>query len=270
MTYEYPNAWTPTVRRSRVAKFVWGFAAAVAGLVGMGLIAGGTFARPEVERVHLASIEPYYINNFHIMYLAASALLPAAAFFAWKASHRGNLGFWRSTVRPAAMCAGAGLIGLGLSFSSFIATGALQGLGIIAAGVGAAALLFFWILRGPPVELTAADAYWNRALALIFAGATLVGGAGTVKSFTEWSKDRYQIERSGSPFDVQKISRDRWDRDSEDFRVETKTYHLPRLQFNPQPICATLFALMAFGSLSEARYRAGQSRKARATFGRPF
>jgi hypothetical protein len=270
MSFDYPNSWTVN-RRSRVARILFSIAAVVCGLVGLGLVAGGTFAPPEMDRVRIGTTESYHINNFHLMYLAASVLLPAAAFFSWKASHRANLGFWRSTVRPAAMCGGAGLIGVGLSFSSFVAMGAMQGLGIIGATLGATALLFFWILRGPAFELNAGDAYWNRALALMFSAATLIAGIGSVKSFHGWSQDHYRFNRPGDAFAVEKVTRERWDPDLEDFRTEHRTYHLPRLQFNPQPIATALLALVAFGSLSEARYRGSLARRAgKSSFGKQF
>ena len=271
MTYEYAGAWTSHRRRSAVARALWGFAAVVAGLGGLGLVAGGTIAPPEIDRVQLGTADSYAINNYHLMYLAASVLMPAAALFTWKASHRGGLGFWRSTIRPAALCAGAGLIGLGLTFSSFIATGAMQGLGIIMSVLGASVLLFFWILRGPAFELNTADAYWNRALSLMFGAATLFAGVGSAKSFHAWSLDRYHFDRPGDAFTVEKVVRERWDSDSQEMRTEHRIYRLPRLQFNPQPISAALLALFAFGSLTEARYRAGLSRRARQlTFGKPF
>ena len=270
MTFENLNGWGRIQQRSRISRVLWSLMAVVAGIGGMLFAAGGTFAPPEVDRVRLSAGESYYINNFHIMYLAASVLLPAAGFFAWKAGHRGGLGLWRSTIRPAAMCGGAALVGLGLFFSSHLAMGAMQGLGIIVATIGAAMGLFFWILRGPAMELAAADAYWNRALALIFAGSTVVTGIGSGMSFHQWSRDHYRFERPGAPYTIEKVSRERWDSDSEDLRVEERTYRLPRLQFNPQPICASLLALFAFGSISEMRYRAGVARKARASFGRLY
>jgi hypothetical protein len=270
MSFEYANTWT-VPRRSRIARIGWSGAAIIAGVAGLALVAGGTFAPPEIDRVQIGTANSYHINNFHLMYLAASILLPAAAFFSWKASHRAGLGFWRSTIRPAAMCGGAGLIGLGLSFSSFIAMGAMQGLGIIGATVGAAALLFFWILRGPAFELNAGDTYWNRALALIFSAGTLVAGFGSVKSFHGWSQDRYRFDRPGEAFAVEKVTRERWDSELEDFRIEQRTYHMPRLQFNPQPITAALLALFAFGSLTEARYRGSLARRAsKSSFGKQF
>lgn len=261
---DYYGGWaTGSQQRSKLGRILWGAAALVTGLVGMGLAAGGTFAPPEMERIQFGTSNAYYVNVFRYMYLAASVLLPVSAFAVWKASHRGGLGFWRSTVRPGAMCGGGAMVGLGLSFASFIAMGAMQGLGIIAAGVGAAVMLFFWILRGPSFTLQAGDAYWSRALTMVFAIGGLTASVGSVRNFQQWSKDRYSIERPGEPFVIQKAIRDRWDSESEEFRTEQRSYRVPRLAYHPQPISAALLGLLAFGCLSEMRFRMKLSRRAK-------
>src|SRR5262245_39885489 len=115
-----------TAHRSILSRILWGVLAFVAGCAAIATAAGGAFGPADIERV---SIEPgsyYTVNVMRLLYVAASATGALSCFGLWKAAHRGGLGFWRSTARPALMGLCGTLVASGLVFANFFALGHMQ------------------------------------------------------------------------------------------------------------------------------------------------
>ncbi|MEK6643200.1 MAG: hypothetical protein AABZ08_04770 [Planctomycetota bacterium] len=259
------GTWTTeSSSRGVLPRVFWTLFAVATGIVGVILVGVGTFAPAEMERVQVDGWEPFHIDTIRFTYLVATALLPISGFGLWKAAHRGGLGFWRSTARPGLLAASTTMIGAGLTSSTHFLPGRMQVLGLSAAAVGAVGLLFFWILRGPSFNLTASDGYWNKAFTVMFSLAGVCASMGSVGSFRHWSRQGYDVGPSGDLFREVKVCREHWDSDNETMRGEMRTYDVPRPVYNHTPMAGVLATLLAVGCFSEARYRMGLARRARA------
>lgn len=241
--------------RHLAIRILWGALATVTGLAAVGLTLGGTFAPPEMERVQLGTDRSYYINAFRLMYFFASALAPLSLFAVWKASHRGGIGFWRSTARPGLMAVCATVLGAGLTFSSFIAAGGLQIVGLVASAAAAAVFFILWMLRGPSFDLLPTDAYWNRAFAVLFAIAALFGSVATVHSWHHWSHDGRNFALNVVPFRNVEVVEREWDRYQDRYVDSPVTYRVPRMVYDRTPVAAWLLGLATLGCFAEMRYR---------------
>jgi len=253
---EWANGYNGgSTHRRVVSRILWGVLALIAGCAAVATAAGATFAPAEIERISIEQGSSYTVNTMRLLYFAASATSALSCFGLWKASHRGGLGFWRSTARPALLGLCGTLVASGLVFANFFAMGQVQLAGLGAAALGATGFLFFWILRGPPFALQAGDAYWSRAIGLMFGLATLATSIGSVTSFRHWSKERYRFELDGPRFAVQEVARDRWNSHEKEMTTEYASYRVPQLSYSPTPIGSVLLAFLAVGCLSEMRYR---------------
>lgn len=260
---DYAHLHGATATRSTLVRVFWALLGLAAGCAALATAGAGELAPAEIERISIASDTTYTVNAMRALFFATSATGALAYFAIWKAAHRGGLGFWRRTARPALMAACATLIGAGLTFANFFATGPVQLFGLGAAGLGAAGLLFFWILRGPPFALRPGDAYWSRALGLMFGLTSLAASVGSVGSFRHWSRQGYRFELDGPRFAVQDVVRDRWNARTRELVTEHASYRVPALSYNALPVASAMLALLAMGCFSEMRYRRRLMRLAR-------
>lgn len=258
---DYPVAG-PAVR-NRLSRVFWAVLATVAGIGALVSSGAGAFAPAEVEKMTLNGDEGYYVNTIRAFFFVAGGLAALSCFGLWKASHRGGLGFWRATARPALLGACVTLVGAGLTFASFFAVERVQLVGLAAATLGAAAFLFFWILRGPPFTLHAGDAYWGHALRVLFGIVTVASAVTSVRTFQLWSKQGYQLDLGGDRFAVQQVFRDHWNSRTSEMVTRRTTYPIPRATYNPLPVISGLMALLAVGGFSEMHYRKRLMRLAR-------
>jgi hypothetical protein len=224
--------------------------------IGALLSAGaGIIAPPEMEQMAIYEDDPYFVNWIRVLLFAAAGLGATSCFAVWKASHRGGLGFWRSTARPVLMNASAALVAAGLIFASFFAVDRMQFVGLAASTLGAAGFFFFWILRGPPFALRPGDAYWAQALRAVFAVLTVASSIASVRTFQLWSKQDYKLDLGGDRFVTQQVYQEHWNSRRGELVTKRKSYQVPRPTYNPLPLASGLLALLAVGGFSEMRYR---------------
>lgn len=240
--------------RSAWGRGLWGLLAIAAGCAALGTAGGGIFAPAEIERMSIDG-NAYTVNMMRALFFIMSATGGLACFAIWKASHRAGLGFWRSTARPALLCVCGALMGAGLTFANFFAMGPVQLFGLGATVIGAAGMLFFWILRGPPFALRTNDAYWGRALGLLFGLVAMVASVGSFSSFRHWSRQGYRFDLGGTKFGVEEAVRDRWNSRTREIVTEHASYRVPALSYSVTPLGSALLALLAVGCFSEMRYR---------------
>jgi len=153
------------------------------------------------------------------------------------------------------MAASAAMMGAGMTFSSFIAAGELQVIGLIACATAAGVFFLLWMLRGPAFDLVATDAYWNRAFAVLFALAALIGSMATVHGWRRWSQDARTFALGGSAFKNVEILQREWDGFRDRFVESPVSYRVPRVTYDRTPVVIWLLGLTSVGCFAEMRYR---------------
>jgi TM2 domain-containing membrane protein YozV len=187
--------------RSGLIRTLWGIATFIPAGGALATFCVATFAQPEMAPCGVSTGgESFYWNEMHGLYFVSCGLAGLALFTLWKASHRGGLGAWRATVRPAFLCLMAALIGAGLNFAVNVAAGEIQLAGMLAAAVAASAFTFAWILRGPDSPLLPGDAYWARAWANIHLGIFMLASLSGSLGLAGWSRDDFRLSTGAEKF----------------------------------------------------------------------
>jgi hypothetical protein len=241
--------------RSRLVRVMWALVAIATGIGALVTFGVGVFAPPEIEQMAIYENEPYFVDWMRVLFFATIALGAVSCFSLWKASHRGGLGFWRSTSRPALLSASAALMAAGLNFSTFFAVDHMQFVGLAVSTLGAAGFLFFWILRGPPFALRSEDAYWGSALRVLFGVVTAASSIACARAFQMWSNQDYKLHLGGERFVTQQVYQEHWNSRKGEWVSKRTSYEVPRPIYNPLPVASALFALLAVGGFSETLYR---------------
>lgn len=198
--------------------------------------------------------EHYVVNGIESIYFLVAIVASAGAFEIWKACHRGGLGFWRATVRPALMCMLLAVMGMALTFELCFATGSAQLAGIGVLGAAALGFLGLWYLRGPQVTIGNHDDYWNRAWSFAFSAVALFSLVGAGVSTNQWKNEEFEFDRNVPTLRTISV-KNSWG------HAESRT--VPQGGHNHVPVAAGLMLLLAIGSIGEVRYRRRQAALAR-------
>ena len=241
--------------RSKLARVLWGVGAFLFLGTAVGLTLGGTLAPAAWEVATPGVGGAYAVNMMHLMYVFAPVALALGAFSVWKASHRGDLPAWRRTQRPALLSGLLGSMGVALTLELFFLNGGIQVLGIVGFVMAAVGFFGVWVLRGPDIPTHPHDAYWGRALALVFAMVGVLALFGAGRGFSSWSQEGRSFEnRLGEP---ESVSVRTYSRNRNTRRYEYDEQKRPRIlmTYNHTPLIAGACLLLAFGAFSETRYR---------------
>ncbi len=268
--------------RPAMGRFFWGVLALGFTAGSIATFSAGVFADPDMSQCGVdIDGQSYYWNTTKAFFFVTSGLFAAACFALWKASHRGGLTFWRSSIRPGLMCF---MMAVGLaSFNAYrnLAAGELQ---LVFLGVSAAACLGFtklWILRGPAMQVLPGDAYWNRMWGKTFMYVWIACAIVTSSVFTKWAKAKFALETGEQKFrtfaiqtrdhsrDYQEMSDSTVDSDFEEPRsrvfaegrdpgkpkLVSQKYRVAGQQYSSWPLATLFTGLMAFGAANESSYR---------------
>jgi hypothetical protein len=259
---EHEVAWRPGTRNLFV-RIAWSILGAALFAGTCGLVVAGTFAGPDIEIFDTTGIdgEKHAFDAFHFLYMVAAVTAGFCAFALWKASHRGGLPFWRSTTRPALMCGFLALTAAAFAFERFIAPPAAQAFGIVVMGVFALSFMTLWFLRGPTPTGIFGDIYWPRATTILFTLIAVVALLGSVLTFKNWKSASRQWRMESDTTRVVAIAEYDFDPKIQKFVQRESELPAQYSAFNHLPIASGLLAMLAVGSMGEARYRRRLVRK---------
>jgi len=250
-------------QRNLAARVIWSVLAASALLGSAVLFIAGTFATPEMERAGWTyEGNEYYINLLKMMYAGGSVAGAFGVFAVWKASHRGGLKFYKSTLRPALMCACVGIAGAAFTVQRYLLVDELQVVGLGAVGLASGAFLFLWLVRGPSAAHSPTDVYWGRTWGGVSLMVAIVASLGAIKAWQEWRKTGHEFYLAEAPMFVSEQAPTYRVYSTFEYRTEMRAYAVPGQKYSYLPVGLLVCAVIAIGGYGEMNYRWGLAKQA--------